>query len=126
MIDWNDVKKAELGEPFENIALKNCCKAIYGGVSWPGRRPGFAVVVAMSRKKFPEGHHICLLDEYESFDMRELIRHCGMLDSKYEPYRWFGDTSGCISTRFCRIARCFRYFWRYSHFSRDYSYLLRA
>jgi len=92
MIDWNDVKSAELGEPFENMALKNCCKAVYGGVAWPGQRPGFAVVVVMSRKKFPEGHHICLLDEYESFDMRELIRHCGMLDSKYEPYRWFGDT----------------------------------
>lgn len=92
MFDWKDVKNAKLGGPFERRALKNCCKAVYGGVSWPDKRPGFAVVVAMNHAFAPEIYEICLLEEFESFDMRELIRQCGLLHSKYEPYRWFGDT----------------------------------
>ena len=32
-----------------------------------------------------------MLDEYESFSARELVRQCGVLDFKYMPKRWVGD-----------------------------------
>jgi len=91
MIEWEDVKKAKLGESFDIRELKHCCKAIYGGVSFPGQREGFAVVVAMDRARHLDSHDVCLLDEYESFDIRELIRQCGVLNFKYRPNRWIGD-----------------------------------
>ena len=91
MLEWKDVKNGRLGEPFDTRELKHCCKAIYGGVSFPGQREGFAVVVAMDRARHLDNHDVCLLDEYESFDMRELIRQCGALNYKYLPERWIGD-----------------------------------
>jgi len=91
MLEWKDVKEAELGQTFEIKELKNCCKAVYGGVSFPGRRPGFAVVVAMNHARHFESHDVVLLDEVESFDIRELVRQCVVLDFKYAPNEWIGD-----------------------------------
>ena len=91
MLTWNELEKAEFGSTFEIKALNNCCKAVYGGVSWPGKRPGFAVVIAMDRARHIDNHDVCLLDEFESFDIRELVRQCGVLDFKYLPGQWIGD-----------------------------------
>ena len=95
MLTWNDIREAKLGEEFESHDLDRCCRVVYGGVAWSGKRPGFAVVLAMSKRKDPEtgSHEICLLDEFESHDMRRLIRQCGLLNSKYEPKRWPSDTT---------------------------------
>jgi len=91
MLTWEEVEKAELGRTFDIKALNRCCKAIYGGVSWPGKRPGFAVVVAMNNIRHIDNHDVCLLDEFESFDIRELVRQCSVLDFKYLPSQWIGD-----------------------------------
>lgn len=74
-----------------DVELANQCKAIYAGVAWPGKQPGFAVVVAMTPEEHFDGHDTYLLAEYESFDMRELVRQCGVLDAQYEPMTWYGD-----------------------------------
>jgi hypothetical protein len=59
-IEWEDVKKAKLGESFDIRKLKHCCKRIYGAVAFPGQREGFAVVVAMDRARHLDGHDVCL------------------------------------------------------------------
>jgi len=90
MLTWEEISKAELGRAFETKALNNC-KAVYGGVSWPGKRPGFAVIVAADRARHIDNHDACLLDEFESFDICELVRQCGVLDFRYLPKQWIGD-----------------------------------
>jgi len=97
---WEEVKKAELGQSFDIGELKHCCKAVYGGVSWPGKRPGFAVVVAMNHAPSSDTHEICLLAESESMSLREVVRQCGVLDFKYEPKTWIGDGKYGAATRF--------------------------
>jgi hypothetical protein len=82
--------------------LRDQCKAIWGAVAWPGKRPGCAVVLGMDRKEHLGNHDIYLLDEFESFDLRKLVRQCGALDLKYSPDRWIGQwdndaASGFIS-----------------------------
>lgn len=87
----NDIKTSELGTDYLGYELRNQAKAIYGAVAMPGRNPGFAVVVAMDFEDHFESHDIYLLDEFESFDLRELIHRCGVLDYKYRPSIWIGD-----------------------------------
>lgn len=90
-LQFEDLKTAALGQTFERRELAIACKAVYGGVSWPGKRPGFAVVIAMNTSLHFENHDICLLAEFESFHMRDLVRQCGALDFKYGPKRWIGN-----------------------------------
>jgi hypothetical protein len=57
-------------------------------------------VVGMERSVHFDSHDIFLLDEYESFDMRELVRQCGVMDFKYSPERWIGDFKNNAADRF--------------------------
>jgi hypothetical protein len=104
MLTSDELKNAKLGQSFDSKDLERCCKAIYGGVAWPNKRQGFAVVVAMNRfeKYGTEEHEICLLDEFESADMYELVRWCGGADSKYNPSVWIGDRSNPTADQFIR------------------------
>ena len=101
MIDWKDLKEAELGQSFDSKELKECCTGVYGAISWPAKRPGFAVVVAM--KSFEtfgrQRHEVCLLDEVESADMWELIERCSGLDLKHDPSEWIGDNENSAAAR---------------------------
>ena len=97
-----DLRTTELGHAFSYAELQGRCRALWGSVSFPGKRPGFAVVIGMDHKPHFDSHDIFLIDEFESFDMRQLIRQCGALDVKYgislsrsyhpdSPGRWVGD-----------------------------------
>ena len=86
-----DLKETELGHAFRPAERKENFRLIYGGVSWPGKNPGFAVVVGMGKKRHLNSYDIFLLEEYESFDIRELVRQCGVLNFKYRPSLFFGD-----------------------------------
>jgi hypothetical protein len=94
------IKTAELGHTFTHLELKKECRAICGGVAWPGKRPGFAVVLGMGNDKHFDSYDIYLLDEFESTDMRELVRQCGVLDLKYEPDMWIGDNRNDAADKF--------------------------
>lgn len=102
MLTWEEIKNAKLGESFDIRELKHCCKRIYGAVVFPGQREGFAVVVAMDRARHLDSHDVCLLDEYESFDIRQLIRQCGVLNFKYLPNKWIGDCKNDAAGQFIR------------------------
>lgn len=96
------MKTAKLAQTFGRCELMNCCKAVYGGVSWPGNRPGFAVVVAMDHSKHFDSYDICLLEEFESVRVRGLVRQCGALNFKYSPERWIGDWKNDAADHFIR------------------------
>ncbi len=111
MITFEDFKKAELGHTFSYRELRNQCSAVWGGVSWPGKRPGFAVVVGMDHKLHLDSLDVFLLEEFESFDIRKLVRQCGVLDLKYHisihrsysfdsSDRWIGDYKHDAASRF--------------------------
>lgn len=106
-----DLRTTELGKTFNYRELRSHCKAVWASVSWPGKRPGFAVVVGMAHKRHLDSYDIFLLDEYESFDMRQLVRQCGALDLKYfitfhslcQPDasdKWIGDSKNDAAAKF--------------------------
>ena len=76
------LKTAELGQAFTNAQIQNQCMALFGGVAWPGRRPGFAVVLALAAEPHFDGHDMILLDEpcsgldpHHIVDISQLIRN---------------------------------------------------
>jgi|GEM_PF-5005683 len=100
-IEWSEVKAAPLGQTFDVRALKECCKAVRSAVTWQGKNPGFAVVVAMNsfRRFGRTRREIVLLDEVESRDMAELIHKCEALHLKYKPADWYGDPDNAAANR---------------------------
>ena len=62
----SDFRTAKLGHTLSPLELEIKCKGVYGGVSWPNERPGFAVVIAMHNDEHLDNNRIYLLDEYES------------------------------------------------------------
>ena len=97
-----DIKTTPLNYAHTDVELRNQTKIIYGSVSWPAKRPGFVVVAAMLYEKHFDSHDIYLLAEYESFDMRELVRQCGAMDARYKPAMWIGDNKNNAADRFIR------------------------
>lgn len=94
------IETAELGYNFTPVELLHC-KAIYGAVAWPGKRPGFAVVIGMT-----PNNEMYLLDEYESGDIGELVKRCGTLNFEFyfnsnsKTRRWFGDYEHAAARKF--------------------------
>jgi hypothetical protein len=74
-------------------------RTICGAVAWPGKKPGFAVIVGQKREPLRE---LVCLDEAEDSDMRELIRACGGFDYFYRPDAWLGDTENRAARQFMR------------------------
>ena len=74
-------------------------RKIHGAVAWPGKRPGFAVIVGQ-RKEPP--WDLVLLDEAEDTDIRVLVRACGGLDYFYRPDAWLGDPENRAASEFIR------------------------
>ena len=106
-----DLRTIELGHAFTHAELSTYFRAVWGAVSWPGKRPGVAVVVGMLHEPHFDSHDVILVDEYESFDLRQLVRQSGVLDVKYgisasriyqpnAPGRWIGDFKNDAASRF--------------------------
>ena len=98
----NDPRLTPLGHVLTSETVETKIKTIFGAVSWPGKNPGFAVVLGVSRRPRLDGRDVFLLDEYESDDMRVLVHQCGVLNQKYKPYRWIGDPRNDSADRFRR------------------------
>ena len=95
-IDASKQVTAKLGQVWATDELELHFTSIYGSVAWPGKNPGFAVVVAKSRLD----NDIYLLAESYSEDMLVLVRQCGVLNYKYHPAVWFGDTKNKAADQF--------------------------
>ncbi len=95
-----DIKTAPLGHEFSYRQLARLSNAIWGACSWPGQREGFCCVLAMDKEEHFDSYDIVVLDEYQSFDTRDLVRQCGALDARYQPDRWVGDTTDDAASRF--------------------------
>ena len=54
----------------------------------------------MGLERHLDGYDIYLLDEFESFDIRELVRQCGVMNFKYSPDQWIGDQKNAASSQF--------------------------
>jgi hypothetical protein len=105
------VKDAQLGHAFGMDQLVNETRAVWGAVAWPGKGPGYAVVLAACRKAKQDGYEFYLLEEFESEDVRLLVRKCGALNVKYaiprprgrradSGGRWIGDVKHDAASRF--------------------------
>ena len=102
-LKFDELKTADLGHSFGGRwEVAQCCKSVYGGVSWPGKRPGMAVIVAMDKAKHFDSYDVSLLAEYESFSMRDLVRQLGVLDFEYNPEKWVGDNKNDAADKFVR------------------------
>ncbi len=77
-------------------------KKIYGAVSWPGKRPGFTVIIGQKKEYRLGGHDFVFLDEIEEADIRKLVRACGGFDFFYRPEIWIGDTKNAAADKFIR------------------------
>lgn len=106
-----DMRTTQLGTTFSYPPLRDQCAAIWGAVAWPGKKAGFAVVAAMHHKEHLGNHDIHLLDEFESFNVEELVRQCRVLDRKYGIClyawrhedaldRWVGDWKHDAASKF--------------------------
>ena len=73
-MNWQQVKDRPLGYPWQTAELCHCFEAVRGGVAFPGKNPGFAVVAGLRRLRGDNIHEVCLLDEVESDDMGALLR----------------------------------------------------
>lgn len=77
-------------------------RRIYGAVAWPGKRPGFAVIIGQNKNYRLGGYDLIFLDEIEESDMRKLVRACGGFDFFYRPDVWIGDTKNDAGDKFIR------------------------
>jgi hypothetical protein len=79
-----DIRTSKLGQYIEYVDMIDATQAVWGGIAWPCEdRAGYIIVVGACKERHPGGYELCVLDDYESFDVRELIRQCVAMDLKY-------------------------------------------
>jgi hypothetical protein len=77
---------------------------IFGGIAWPGLRPGFGVILG-ELKNIDENtgeRMIHVLSEFESGDIPSLLKTAAAHDSYYFPDKWFGDPGQLAARSFIR------------------------
>jgi hypothetical protein len=98
------MEREELGtlpleHPWTAETLRNHFAAVMGGVAYPGRRPGHAIVAGLCHSRDEDDFEAHVLQEAESPDLGELLRACRGLGKRYRPagmprnelFRWAGD-----------------------------------
>jgi len=83
-----DIRTSKLGSHIEYVDMIDATQAIWGGIAWPAgdkgdAKKGYIVVVGACKERHPGGYELCILDEFESFDVRDLVRQCVAMDLKY-------------------------------------------
>ncbi len=97
-MDWEQAKNLPVGHVWDRRDLWKHFEVIAGGVAYPGKRPGFAVVAGLRSVEHERYHEIYVLDEAESSNLGELLHLChGLIPKYHDPaspdqlFRWFGD-----------------------------------
>ncbi len=79
-----NIRTSRLGQHIEYVDMIDATQAVWGGIAWPCEdRAGYIVVVGACKERRPGGYELCVLDDYESFDVRKLVRQCVAMDLKY-------------------------------------------
>jgi len=79
-----DIRTSKLGQHIEYVDMIDATQAVWGGIAWPCEdRAGYIVVVGACKERHPGGYELCVLDDFESFDVRELVRQCVAMNLKY-------------------------------------------
>lgn len=100
--NYDLIKALPINATYEHLTPTPDRRYIYGGVAWPGKQAGFAVIVLMDDRPHFDSHDVCVLAEFESFSTRELVRQIGVLDHTYMPDRWIGDNRNDAADKFVR------------------------
>ena len=100
--NFDRIRELPINATYDHLMPTPDRRYIYGGVAWPGKRAGFAVIVLMDDKPHFDSHDVCVLAEFESFSTRDLVRQIGVLDSTYMPDRWIGDNRNDAADKFVR------------------------
>lgn len=95
-----ELRDIPLGYDWTHHDLRNSFADVWGGVAFPGKQPGFAVVAGLCQPMETGNCEVHVLDEVESVNLYDLLRQCRGLAQKYrlafrpaaEPFRWIGDS----------------------------------
>ena len=101
-VNFDQIKELPINATYDHLMPTPDRRYIYGGVAWPGKRAGFAIVVLMDSKKHFDGHDVCLIAEHETASTRELVRQIAVLDDKFMPDRWVGDNRNDAADKFIK------------------------
>ena len=96
------IKELPINEAYDHLTKTPDRRYIYGGVAWPGKRAGYAIIVLMDDRQHFDSHDICVIAEFESFSTRDLVRQIGVMDDKFMPDRWIGDNRNDAADEFIR------------------------
>jgi hypothetical protein len=97
MMTWDGLRDQPIAMRLDDADKKQFAD-IAGGVSYPGKRPGFAIIAGLRTIDRGEHCEVYVLDEFESVDLRKLLHWCHATGSRYniarDPdqfFRWAGD-----------------------------------
>jgi hypothetical protein len=97
MMTWDGLRDQPIAMKLDDADKKQFAD-IAGGVSFPGKRPGLAIIAGLRTIDRGEHCEVYVLDEFESVDLRKLLRWCHATGSRYNvapdpdrPFRWAGD-----------------------------------
>ena len=97
MMMWDDIRVQPMKTRPEDVD-KTQFADVAGGVSYPGKRPGFAIIAGLRTIDRGEHCEVYVLDEFESMDLRKLLHWCHATGSRYNidpdpdrSFRWAGD-----------------------------------
>jgi len=85
------IQDRPISEDIDDKERSKLYKTIIGGVSWPAKQPGYAIVLGCARETINSAWCAYVVDEYESEDIHDLVHQCCILDQKWSPDRWLGD-----------------------------------
>ena len=106
-MNWEQARELPLGHAWQLRDLRDCFASVAGGVAFPGKNPGSAVVAGLRPVHQENIYEIHVLAEVESPDLGALLRQCRGLASTYhigclaghETFRWIGDWKNAAGQR---------------------------
>lgn len=79
----------DLKDEYHHKETNRVYQRIFGGIAWPGERPGFVVVVG-EVKDYKPPYHAYVIAEFEGELVSELIRRCLELKSECQVSAFYG------------------------------------
>ncbi len=95
-MNWEAAKAILIGHPWDHGDLYATFETVMGGVAFPRKNPGFAIVAGLQREPDWGVREIMVLDEFESWNLRDLLKQCAAFGCQYntqaeDSFRWIGD-----------------------------------